>query len=140
MTWYEQVGGRWVERRPAPAAFRSLNRLPAAPVATQSANEAYESVLTRAGAKVRDADDLRVVHDVQKRTGRVGRKLAVPTSTKPRTGKLTLMALGDNSLSDFEPLTARDDLLIASNSVGADVIGAFRQRNPGVLVFCAADR
>ncbi len=74
VTWYEQAGGRWVERRPAPAAFRSLNPLRAAPVAAQSAKEAYESVLSRAGAIVRDADDLRVIQDVQKRTGRVGRK------------------------------------------------------------------
>lgn len=84
VTWYEQAGGRWVERRPAPAAFRSLNRLPAAPVATQSVMEAYESVLARAGAKIRDADDLRVIRDVQKRTGRVGRNLALnTTSTNP---------------------------------------------------------
>jgi len=55
---------------------------------------------------------------------------------KSRTGKFTLMALGDNKLSDFSPLAQRYDLLIASHSVGADVIRAFRQRNPGALVFC----
>ncbi|MHB8901052.1 MAG: hypothetical protein ACYC6Y_20070, partial [Thermoguttaceae bacterium] len=76
VTWYEQAGGRWVERRPAPVALRSLNPLPAAPVAVQPAKEAYQSVLSRAGAIVRDADDLRVLEDVRKRTGRVGRKAA----------------------------------------------------------------
>jgi hypothetical protein len=46
------------------------------------------------------------------------------------------MALGNNRLSDFEPLTARYDLLIAAHSVGADVIQAFRQRSDfGGLVF-----
>jgi len=58
------------------------------------------------------------------------------TAAKPRTGKFTLMALGDNRLSDFERLTQRYDLLIVSHSVGADVIAAFRQRNPGALVLC----
>jgi len=62
----------------------------------------------------------------------------VPISEPPvsRTGKFTLMALGDNKLSDFEPLVQRYDLLIASHSVGTDVIQAFRQRNPGALAFC----
>lgn len=55
---------------------------------------------------------------------------------KPRTGKFTLMALGDNDLRDLEPLTKHYDLLIASHSVGSDVLEAFRQRNPGAAVFC----
>lgn len=51
-----------------------------------------------------------------------------------RTGKFTLLALGDNRLSDYEQLTQRHDLLIASHLVSADLISAFRQRNPGSLV------
>ena len=57
-------------------------------------------------------------------------------TSKSRTAKFTLMALGDNRPSDFEPLVQRYDLLIASRGVGADVIEAFRKRNPGALVFC----
>jgi len=59
---------------------------------------------------------------------------AVPAGS--RTGKITLMALGDNRLDDFEPLAHRYDLMIASHSVGANVIRAFRDRNPGALVLC----
>ena len=61
---------------------------------------------------------------------------AASATAKPRSGKFTLMALGDNRLSEFEPLTQRYDLLIASHSVGADVIAAFRQRNPGAMALC----
>jgi len=137
VTWYERVDGRWIEHRPAPDGFRAAGPLATAAVTTQSAQEAFELVLARAGAKVRDADDLRVIRDVRERTGRLGKKLvAVSTPAKPRTGKFTLMALGDNSLRDFEPLVRRYDLLIASHSVGAEVLRAFRQRNPGALVLC----
>jgi pectate lyase len=137
VTSYERAGSRWVEHRPAPDGFCASQPLANGSVTTQAAQQAYELVLARAGAKVRDADDLRVIRDVRERTGRAGRELVVvPIPAKPRTGKFTLMALGDNNLSDFEPLVERYDLLIASHSVGADVIGAFRQRNPGALVFC----
>lgn len=46
------------------------------------------------------------------------------------------MALGDNRLSDFQRLECSFDLMIASHSVGAEVIDAFRERNPGAQVFC----
>ncbi|MBM3499720.1 MAG: hypothetical protein FJX74_13755 [Armatimonadetes bacterium] len=72
-THYEQAGGRWIEHRPAPDAFRAAQPFEAAPVATQPAAEAYELVLARAGALVRDADDLRVIEAVTARTGHVGR-------------------------------------------------------------------
>jgi len=73
VTWYERVGSRWVEHRPAPAAFRADKRYPAPAIVTQSPKEAYDLILARAGAKVRDDDDLRVVEDVKARTGHVGR-------------------------------------------------------------------
>jgi hypothetical protein len=66
----------------------------------------------------------------------VGSTAPISVAAKPRTGRFTLMALGDNKLTDFEPLVGRYDLLVASHSVGADVIAAFRQRNPGALVLC----
>ena len=72
VTCYEQVGGRWVEQRPAPNGFRAPKPLAVAAVTTGSAQEAYEQVMARAGAKVRDADDLRVIKDVRERTGRAG--------------------------------------------------------------------
>lgn len=73
VTSYENRDGRWVEHHPAPVAYRAADRFPAAPVAEQTAKEAYDLVLARAGAKVRDADDLRVIEEVKARGGRVGR-------------------------------------------------------------------
>ena len=73
VTSYEQAGGKWVKTQPAPDVFRAAKHFPAPPVTTQPAMEAYELVLDRAGAKVRDADDLRVVREVRERKGRVGR-------------------------------------------------------------------
>lgn len=64
---------------------------------------------------------------------------ALPTGStvaEQRTAKITLMALGDNRLDDFQQLEHSFDLMIASHSVGTDVIDAFRTRNPGALVFC----
>ncbi|MBM4035309.1 MAG: hypothetical protein FJ291_26490 [Planctomycetes bacterium] len=74
VTWYERAGGKWVEHRPAPLALRAGKPFPAKAVTTQPAKEAYELVLAHAGAKVRDADDLRVIAEVKARTGRVGRR------------------------------------------------------------------
>jgi pectate lyase len=72
-TYYEQVGGKWVEHRPAPDAFRTQRPFAVGPVTTQPAAEAYDLVLGHAGAQVRDADDLRVIEAVKARTGHVGR-------------------------------------------------------------------
>ncbi|HUT36924.1 MAG TPA: hypothetical protein VNE39_25805 [Planctomycetota bacterium] len=73
VTWYERVESAWREHRPAPDALRADKPFPMKAVTTQPAKEAYELVLARAGAKVRDADDLRVIAEVKARTGRVGR-------------------------------------------------------------------
>lgn len=67
VTWYEQVGVKRVEHRPAPAAFRAEKPFDAPAVSAQSAKDAYELVLARAGPKVRDSDDLRVIEEVRKR-------------------------------------------------------------------------
>jgi len=53
-----------------------------------------------------------------------------------RTGKFTLMALGDNRTADLDRLRGHYALLIASTDVKPDVIAAFRKRNPGARVFC----
>ena len=74
VTFWEPSVGRWVEHRPAPDSFRADKPFPAETVATQSAKEAYERVLARAGTKVRDADDLRVVAEVRQCGGKVGRE------------------------------------------------------------------
>jgi len=136
VTAYDQVGGRWIERQPAPDVFRADKPFPAVPIAAQSAKEAYEAVLTRAGAKVRDTDDLRVVEAVRNRTANVGRSQTPASATSQRTAKFTLMALGDNKLADLDRLAHRYDLMIASADVQPDVIKEFRRRNPGALVFC----
>jgi pectate lyase len=73
VTFYEPADGRWIEHRPAPESFRAEKPFPGSAVAAQSASGAYELVLARAGAKVRDADDLRVIAEVRNRTGQVGR-------------------------------------------------------------------
>ena len=74
VTFYEKAGGKWVMHRPAPDVFRADKPFPAAAVTTHPAKEAYELVLKHAGAKVRDADDLRVIKEVKTRTGRTGRR------------------------------------------------------------------
>jgi hypothetical protein len=76
------------------------------------------------------------------RQGEAPRTKATPVSTQAepraatRTGKFTLMALGDNSLGDLENLAQRYDLMVVCHSVGRDVIEAFRRANPGALVLC----
>jgi pectate lyase len=74
VTYYQRVEGKWIQHRPAPEDFRANDRFPVEPVTTQSAKQAYDLVLTRAGARVRDADDLRVIEEVRTRTGRIGRE------------------------------------------------------------------
>jgi len=74
VTFYENVGGKWVEHQPAPEVFRADKPFAAPAVTTHSAKEAYDLVLKHAGAKVRDADDLRLIKEVTTRTGRTGRR------------------------------------------------------------------
>ena len=57
-------------------------------------------------------------------------------SAGERTARITLMALGDNRVADLDALAHRYDLMIASADVRPDVLAAFRERNPGALVFC----
>ncbi|MBI2298585.1 MAG: hypothetical protein HYU66_06465 [Armatimonadetes bacterium] len=70
VTAYEQAGGRWVEQRPAPEAYRAAARFEAPAIATQPALDGAEQVLARAGARVRDAADERVVAEVRERLAR----------------------------------------------------------------------
>lgn len=72
VTYYQRVDNGWIEHRPAPESFRADKPCLVDPVSTQSAKEAYDLVLARVGAKVRDADDLRVIEEVKARTGQVG--------------------------------------------------------------------
>lgn len=67
VTYWQPKDSRWIQRRPAPDTFRAAQPFAVAPVTTQSAKEAYELVLAHAGAKGRDADDLRVIEQVRAR-------------------------------------------------------------------------
>jgi hypothetical protein len=71
--WFEPTDGRWITHYPAPDDFRAKERFHTSLVTTHSAKEAYELVLEHAGAKVRDADDTRVIQEVRDRKGQVGR-------------------------------------------------------------------
>jgi len=73
VTYWQRAEGKWIRHRPAPESLRAGKAFGAKAVTTQSAREAYLLVLARAGAKVRDADDLRVIREVKARGGRVGR-------------------------------------------------------------------
>lgn len=73
VTFYEQADGQWVGHRPAPAVFRADDAFFAPAVAMQTALEARDLVLDQAGARIGDADDLRVIGEVRDRTGRAGR-------------------------------------------------------------------
>lgn len=66
VTLSEKVGGKWVERQPAPRGFQAKTRFPAPAITTQPAAQACERVLDQAGAPVRDEADQRVVSDVRK--------------------------------------------------------------------------
>ncbi|MBM3878985.1 MAG: hypothetical protein FJ387_04600 [Verrucomicrobia bacterium] len=70
VTYWQPKDGKWIERRPAPETFLAAKPFAVAPVVTQSAKEACELVLARAGARVRDADDLRVLQEVRNRAGK----------------------------------------------------------------------
>jgi hypothetical protein len=73
VTFYDPAGGKAAEKRPAPDEFRATEPFAAAKVTVQGAKEAMELVLERAGARVRDEDDLRVVQAVRDRKGSPGR-------------------------------------------------------------------
>jgi pectate lyase len=66
VTLVEKSGARWVERNPAPEKYRVAGPLPAPAVTTQAAEDACELVLDRAGARVRDDHDLRVIETVRR--------------------------------------------------------------------------
>ncbi|MGA4578565.1 pectate lyase family protein [Limisphaera sp. VF-2] len=67
VTWYQRLGDRWIEHRPAPDCFRADKPFTVAPVTKHPAREACELVLSRAGPGVRDADDQRVIEEVRAR-------------------------------------------------------------------------
>ena len=71
MTFHERAGGQWIKHGPAPETFQAAKPFPAKAVTTQCAKKAYALALARAGARERDADDLRVIKEVKARTGRV---------------------------------------------------------------------
>lgn len=72
VNYFEQAGGRWVAKRPAPDVFRAATAFAAPTVTLQTPAEAADAILARAGAVVRDADDVRVIEAVRDRSGRVG--------------------------------------------------------------------
>ena len=85
-------------------------------------------VVATLGGVISGADDLRVVQGVRDRSGRVGRSFPPPAPVGKRTGKFTLMALGDNRVGDLAQISHRYDLMIASHRVRREVIATFRQR------------
>jgi len=72
VTYWQPTDGKWIGHYPAPKEFRAAKPFTVVPVETQSAKKAYDLVLARAGARVRDANDLRVIREVKSRTGQVG--------------------------------------------------------------------
>jgi len=68
--WAYPRGRGVFDRAPKP---RAANPWPAAPVATHTAEQAYEQVLARAGCFPRDIVTLRTIEEVQKGTGSWGR-------------------------------------------------------------------
>jgi hypothetical protein len=68
VTWYERSGDRWIEQQGVREEFSSESPFPAPAVARQPAGEAFQAVLAQAGAKVRDANDLRVIREVRNHT------------------------------------------------------------------------
>jgi pectate lyase len=69
VTYWQRTKDKWIEHYPAPEKFRAAKPFPVAAVTTQPAKKAYDLVLARAGARVRDTDDLRVIQEVESRTG-----------------------------------------------------------------------
>ncbi len=71
VTYWQPVDGKWIEHHPAPETFRAVNAFPVTSVSTQSAQKAFDLVLTHAGPKVRDADDLRVIREARTNAARL---------------------------------------------------------------------
>ncbi len=78
VTWYQRVQDRWIEHRPAPGRFRADTPFVVEPVIRRPPRQACVLVLERAGARVRDEDDLRLINEVRNRIGRFGEG-SVPT-------------------------------------------------------------
>ena len=70
--YWERTKDKWIGHYPAPEKFRAAEPFSVVPVVTQSAREAYDLVLERAGTKIRDANDIRIIQEVKSRTGRIG--------------------------------------------------------------------
>lgn len=64
VTSYISSGGKSIAQQPANLAYKAAIPFPAAAIATVPAQQACDLVLARAGAAVRDADDLRVINRV----------------------------------------------------------------------------
>ncbi len=62
------------EDYPPGTSASSATRFPAPAVATQAAATAYEKVLSSAGPRYRDEEDQRIIEEVRRRQGRVGRR------------------------------------------------------------------
>ncbi len=72
VTAFEQVGGRWVKIQPAPALYRAPEPYQTAPIAASPSSDVLDLVLANAGARRRDADDLRILREVRDGTGQTG--------------------------------------------------------------------
>ena len=70
VVYWQRTGEKWIKHYPAPEVLRAAKPIEAAAVQTQSAKDACDLVLARAGAKIRDADDRRILQEVKTRAGR----------------------------------------------------------------------
>ena len=65
VVYWQRTGEKWIKHYPAPEILRAARPLEAAAVQTQSAKAACDLVLARAGAKIRDANDRRIIQEVE---------------------------------------------------------------------------
>ena len=72
VTYWQRTKDKWMGHYPAPSKFQAPKPFPVTIVTTQPAKKAYDRVLARAGARVRDTDDLRVIQEVNSRSGQAG--------------------------------------------------------------------
>ncbi len=79
VTLNEEVAGKLTERRPAPTIYQAEKPFEVPPVTIQTAGKACNTVLDRAGARVRDEADTRVVEQVRQAV-----VTTVPQSALPR--------------------------------------------------------
>ena len=75
VNWFEKTSRGSKRHRPAPISFRETETFSRSHIKAQSAEQSYESVLSKAGPRVRDGNENRIIKEVRERTGRIGKPL-----------------------------------------------------------------